>query len=376
MPAPIVITGIGIITPLGDDPHSVLGRITHGDCAAGVPEDFSTEAFACPLCARVQGFRAQDHIREPKLARLMNRDAQFAVAAARLALEDAQLIVGKTYLPEKIGVYGAAGMAGLPLAEVLPLLRASVSAIGEFDPARFGREGLRTVNPLLSFKILGNMPLCFVSICENLRGPNAIYTPWEGQGARAIEAGVESLLAGDAECALVGGCDVKTHELAFIGLQQEGCFRSWTETGAGPVPGEGAAFLLLETEARANARGARIHARLDSFALRTRRPTDTTADICCALWQGLRLRGPLAAVVTAANGAPALEQAERQAMADHGIRPAVTLAPKKHTGDLFAGAATLQLALAAVLAAHSKGRVLSHCLGHGSEQAAFLVSPP
>lgn len=376
MPDSIVITGIGIITPLGASPQAVLDRITRGECAAAVPKDFSTDAFACPHCARVQGFRPQDHIREPKLARLMNRDAQFAVAAARLALEDAKLTVGETYLPETIAVYGAAGMAGLPLAEVLPLLRASVSDTGEFDPARFGREGLRTVNPLLSFKILGNMPLCFVSICENLRGPNAIYTPWEGQGARAIEAGVEALLAGDAECALVGGCDVKTHELAFLGLQHEGCFRSWTETGAGPVPGEGAAFLILETEARAHARGARIHACLDAFAIRTRRPSDTTAEICAALWQGLNLRGPLAAVVAAANGTPALEQAEHQALADHGIRPAAALAPKRHTGDLFAGAATLQLALAAVLAARGEGRVLAHCLGHGSEQAAFLLSPP
>ena len=88
MPGSIVITGIGIITPLGASPHALLDRITRGDCAAAVPEDFSTGAFACPLCARVQGFRPQDHIREPKLARLMNRDAQFAVAAARLALED------------------------------------------------------------------------------------------------------------------------------------------------------------------------------------------------------------------------------------------------------------------------------------------------
>jgi hypothetical protein len=53
--------------------------------------------------------------------------------------------------------------------------------VGRFDPTRFGQAGLRAVSPILSFKILSNMPLCFVSICENIQGPNGIFTPWEGQ---------------------------------------------------------------------------------------------------------------------------------------------------------------------------------------------------
>ena len=60
---------------------------------------------------------------------------------------------------------------------------------------------------MLSFKILANMPICFVSIFENLRGPNAVYTPWEGQGAQAIAAGVRAVAEGEVPCAVVGGCD-------------------------------------------------------------------------------------------------------------------------------------------------------------------------
>jgi len=111
--------------------------------------------------------------------------------------------------------------------------------------------------------------ICFVSIFERVQGPNAVYNPWEGQGAQAIIAGANAVRRGEVPCALVGGCDVKTHELSFIAMQQNGVFRSWQECGSGPIPGEGAAFLVLEDEERARSRGAHAHARLSFFASRT-----------------------------------------------------------------------------------------------------------
>ncbi len=148
--------------------------------------------------------------------------------------------------PAEVGLFGATGLAGLPLTEVLPLVKASVTEDGTMDLERFGRVGLKSISPLLSFKILGNMPLCFVSICENIQGPNCIYTPWEGQGAQAIEGGFRAIQSGQARCAVVGGCDVKTHELAFITLEQQGLFETWRTEKRGVVPGEGAVFLVLE----------------------------------------------------------------------------------------------------------------------------------
>jgi len=67
------------------------------------------------------------------MARLMNRDAQLAVAAARLAILDAGISVGSTYAPDEIGLYGATGLAGLPIRDVAPLLRMSSDAGGRFD---------------------------------------------------------------------------------------------------------------------------------------------------------------------------------------------------------------------------------------------------
>ncbi|HYG33716.1 MAG TPA: beta-ketoacyl synthase N-terminal-like domain-containing protein, partial [Clostridia bacterium] len=237
-----------MITPLGDDPRQALERMQAGECAATPLTGFDASLFYCPVGAQVRVFEPQRYVSEAKMIRLMNRDAQFAVAAARLALENAGVKSGVTYAPEDIALFGATGLAGLPLREVSPLIRASSDPEGKFDLGRFGEAGLRAVSPILSFKILSNMPFCFVSINEGIEGLNGIYTPWEGQGAQAILAGMRALRAGDARCALVGGCDVKTHELAFASLQQHGLFDSWRKDGQGVVPGEGAAFLVLETE--------------------------------------------------------------------------------------------------------------------------------
>jgi len=109
----VVITGIGMITPLGNKPAEVLARIQAGESATAVPTHFDARPFACKVCAEVRGFEAQAYVSEPKMARLMNRDAQLAVAAARLAIQDAGISVGSTYLPDEIGLFGSTGLAGI-----------------------------------------------------------------------------------------------------------------------------------------------------------------------------------------------------------------------------------------------------------------------
>lgn len=377
MQARVVITGIGMVTPLGKNPLAILRGIETGRSAAARPSNFDVAPFSCPVCAEVRDFQPQQYVSEGKMIRLMNRDAQLAVAAAHLALEDAGVKPGGAYAPEEIALFGATGLAGLPLAEVVPLIEASTGPDGQFDPGRFGRAGLRAVSPILSFKILSNMPLCFVSICENIQGPNGIYTPWEGQGAQAVEAAIRALECGDASCALAGGCDVKTRELAFLSLEQHGLFASWRENHSGLVPGEGAVFLVLETAERAAARGARMYARVSGFSLCTHRQGASRADTCVKVLKALKLpHEPLNGLVAADNGDALAGEDERQALAALQIIAPTVVSPKKQTGDLFAAAAGLQVGLAALLVERGGGHVLANCFGHGSEQAAFLLEKP
>lgn len=371
----VAITGIGLVTPLGNDPSEVLQRIQAGDSAAGSPTGFDAKAFTCPVCAQVKGFDPQRYVSEAKMVRLMNRDAQLAVAAARLALKDAGVTPGEIYQPEEVALFGAAGLAGLPLREIIPLVRVSAGLEGEFDLTRFGEAGLKAVSPILSFKILSNMPFCFVSINENIQGPNAIYAPWEGQGALAIEAGIRALQASDARCALVGGCDVKTHELAFATLQQQGLFSSWSENGNGMLPGEGAAFLVLETEKAAALRGAHVYGYLRAFQLRPHCGGEELGQTRVSVLSHLntsRVKG----LVSAVDGGGIQDQQEKLMLEAAGISSEAPLCPKKYVGDLFAAAALLQVALAAALTDAGATSVLANCFGHGSTQAAFVLEGP
>jgi 3-oxoacyl-[acyl-carrier-protein] synthase II len=369
--AEVVITGIGLVTPLGCDPSKTLDRILRGEKAIQ-PAPFAS-SLACPMFAPVVEFDAARCFPDNKTLRLMNRDAQMAVVAARLAMQDAAVVPGELYLAEEIALYGATGLSGLPPTEIASLLQDAAGADGSLDLKRFGQVALRRIRPVLSFKILANMPICFVSIFENLRGPNAVYTPWEGHGAQAIAAGIRAVGDGDVPCAVVGGCDVKTHALSFLSLQQLGLFDSWKRHGSGSVPGEGAAFLVLEQREQAVRRGARVYASIPGYALRSIAPQAGLSEVLTELLRGLETTG-CDQVVSAGDGDPSYSEAELVSLERAGLGQCRLLHPKSHLGNLFAAAAPVQVALAALLAARHRGApILANCFGHGTEQAAFVL---
>lgn len=367
--ADVVVTGIGLVTALGSDANGILQAMERGETGAQ-PSPFSPPS-SCPWYAPVQNFDASAYFPENKSLRLMNRDAQMAVVAARLAMRDAG-IVPALYPAEEIALYGATGLAGMPADEIAKLVENAAAADGSLDLKRFGQVALKRIRPVLSFKILANMPLCFVSIFEQIRGPNAVYTPWEGQGAQAIASGIQAVADGDVPCALVGGCDVKTHAFSFAALEQLGVFDSWTRNGQGCIPGEGAAFLVLENREQAMRRNAHIYAGIHRYASCSTTPGDSLADTFSALLHDLEIaEKPL--VVAAADGDVGISDAEATATKRAGLAGCELVCPKKHLGNLFAAAAGVQVALAAALVAQRTAPVLANCFGYGSEHASFLL---
>ena len=368
----VVITGLGVVTPLGNKPGEIIASIDAGQSAEAPPTTFDASPFDCPLCAEIAGFDAEADFPENKTLRMMDRDAQLAVVAARRAIQDAALTIEEDCPGDKVGLFGSTGVAGIPVEDVTRLVKHSADCDGNLDLGRFGREALKRVRPVLSFKILANMPICFVSIFEGIRGPNAVYTPWEGQGARAIAAGIMAIRSGRAQCALVGGCDAKTHVLGFISLQQHGVFRSWRETGTGTVPGEGAAFLVLEDEALARARGAGIYARIAGWDVWTKHGQNTNSDLI-EVMASLGSACP-SAVIAGADGHAEDRQAELKAISEIGGDPTRVIHPKEHVGNLFAAAAAIQVCLAAwSCRSLGRGAVWANCFGHGSELGSFAL---
>ena len=368
----VVITGLGVVTPLGSEPGEIIARIDAGESAAAIPKSFDSAPFDCPLCAEIPDFDAEACFPDNKTLRMMNRDAQLALVAAKRAFQDASLTTGGDYPADEVGLFGSTGLAGMPVSEINQLVRNSAGCDGRLDLRRFGREALKRVRPVLSFKILANMPICFVSIFQGIRGPNAVYTPWEGQGARAIAAGVMAIRSERLRCALVGGCDAKAHALGFISLQQQGVFRSWRETGTGTVPGEGAAFLVLEDEQSARARDAGVYARITGWDVRTGHGRNTNGEFV----EVMASLGPAcpSVVMAGADGRAEEREAELAAIAEVGAASARIVHPKRHVGNLFAAAAAVQVSLAAhCCRSLGRGAVWANCFGHGSELGSFAL---
>jgi 3-oxoacyl-[acyl-carrier-protein] synthase II len=218
------------------------------------------------------------------------------------------------------------------------------------------------------------MPLCFVSIFLNIKGPNAVYTPWEGNGVQAIAAGVRAINRKEVPCVLVGGCDVKTRELSFINLQQSGVFDSWPKHGTGSIPGEGAAFLVLEDEEAAYKRGKEVYARISNYKLGSIGTKANSSDVIHSIIAGLNIDSSLD-VIAAGDGDVNITQNEEQAFKHSNLDIMQFLKPKSHIGNLFAAAAAVQVGLGAELLSRSKNKrqVLADCFGHGSEQGSFIL---
>ncbi|MHC4641670.1 MAG: beta-ketoacyl synthase N-terminal-like domain-containing protein [Planctomycetota bacterium] len=370
----VVITGIGMITPLGRTSQEVLERIYNNETAAVKPS-FETNKFDCPVCAPVSNFTADDYFPENKLLRFMNRDAQLAVAAAHIAMNDADLRAGETYSEEDIALYGSTGVAGMTVEEIARIIQFAANEDGSLDLQGFGQVALKRVRPVLSFKILANMPICFVSIFQNIKGPNAVYTPWEGHGAQAIAAGIRAIRRGNVPCALVGGCDVKTRELSFINLQQLGIFDSWRQFGKGCIPGEGAVFLVLEDEEAAVRRGKKAYARIHSYRQGSCWYKSGLDDTMLRILAELKINCSPLKIIASGDGDVIISEKEENALERAGFKPNDFPKPKSNIGNLFAAAAAAQFALAAVFASQQDNRqqILANCFGHGSEQASFVL---
>jgi len=369
----VVITGIGMVTPLGNSPQGILDRIFHNETAATEPL-FETTEFDCSLCASITDFDAECYFPNNKSLRLMNRDAQMAVVAARLAMDDADVKADETYPSENIALYGSTGVAGMSVEEITRIIRYAACEDGTLNLKLFGQVALRRVRPVLSFRILANMPICFVSIFQNIKGPNAIYTPWEGHGAQAIAAGIRAIKRGEIPCAIVGGCDVKTRELSFVNLQQLGIFNSWKQYGKGSIPGEGAAFLVLEDEEAAAIRGKNAYARISDYKLSSVCSKSKLKDTLFSTMSGLKINSGVK-IIAASDGDVTIAESEKQAFKQLGLEQQKPFNPKSNIGNLFAAAAAVQICLAAKLTSQQEGKqhVMANCFGYGSEQASFVL---
>jgi 3-oxoacyl-[acyl-carrier-protein] synthase II len=257
----VAVTGIGVVTPLGIGIEAFWTNVLAEHVAVRTITRFPTTGYSSTIAAEIDDFDAKAFVGGKRL-RWTDRFAQFALAATRLALDDAAFSVPGD--GTDTGVYIGSALGGLAYAdEQHDVFRAS---------------GLATVRPLLAISVFGGAATCNVAMEFGLRGPNVANGNSCASGAVAIGDAFRAIARGELRSALAGGCEAPLAPLVFGAFtviramstnngDPEGACRPFDRERDGFVMAEGAAMLMLERYDDALARGARIYGEIAGYGL-------------------------------------------------------------------------------------------------------------
>lgn len=358
-----VITGLGVLTPLGLDLDSFWGALRQGRSGIRRIQAFDPSLLPSQIGGEMDGFDARKYIdrKERKRLSIMPRAIQLAVAGAQLALTDAGLGPGKVE-PTRFGVIFGAGTIPHDIIDLGPITRMCLDQVsGAIDMARWGREGLATIPPLWMLNHVPNMPACHVSILHDAQGPCNSITQTELGGLLSIGEALRMIQHDRGEVFLVGGGDSRVDLISlircsrFLTLSQrndspaQAC-RPFERRRDGQVLGEGAGVLVLEELEHARRRGARIYAEVVGFCSGFDRRKDGTglARIC---QRALEEAGVTPAELDHINahGASSVEGDIWEAQGLHQLQkglasPVRVFAPRSYFGNTMVAAGGVELA--------------------------------
>lgn len=357
--ARVVVTGLGATTPVGGDVASTWESFLAGRSGISV----LSEDWAAELPVRIAGRIAVEpgEVLPRVEARRLDRSAQFAVIAGREAWADAGL-AGDEVDGDRLGVVCATGIGGL------------TTLLSNYDILR--ESGPRRVSPLAVPMLMANSPAAQVGLDLGARA--GVHTPVSAcaSGAEALAYGLEMIRSGRADVVVAGGTEAAIHPLplaAFANMmalskrndEPERASRPYDKGRDGFVLGEGAGMVVLETFARATARGARIYAELagagmsaDSHHIAQPEPKGVGA--IAAMRHALRDGGleptEIKHINAHATSTPVGDIAEaiaiRAAFGDAAPGVAVT-STKSMVGHLLGGAGAVE-SIAVILALHNR----------------------
>ncbi len=281
-PRRVVVTGMGLVTPLGIGVHETWAKLCQGQSGIGPITRFDASQYSVRIAGEVKDFDPVAYI-EKKEVKKMDRFIHFAVAASQEAMDDAKFVV-ETAKAERVGVYIGAGIGGLP-------------AIEQYHKVVLER-GPDRVSPFFIPMVIINLASGQVAIRFGAKGPNACTVTACATGNHCIGDGFRLIQRGEADVMIVGGAESTICPTAVAGFAAakalsrrndapEKASRPFDRDRDGFIIGEGAGVLILEELEHARARGARIYSELIGYAMNsdafhiTAPPDDGAGAIVC-----------------------------------------------------------------------------------------------
>ncbi|HDX9579859.1 TPA: beta-ketoacyl-ACP synthase II [Bacillus pseudomycoides] len=255
----VVVTGLGAVTPVGTDVETAWENIKNGVSGIGRLTRLDAEQFPVKVAAEINDFEVEKYI-DKKEARRMDRFTQYAVAASKMAVEDAKLEITEENGP-RIGVWIGSGIGGMETYEE------------QFKI--FMEKGARRVSPFLVPMMIPDMAAGQVSIALGAKGINTCTVTACASGAHSIGDAFKVIQRGDADAMITGGAEAPLANMAVAGFCSAKALtfnedpatacRPFDKNRSGFVMGEGAGILVLEELEHALARGAHIYAEIVGY---------------------------------------------------------------------------------------------------------------
>lgn len=258
----VVVTGLGLVTPVGTGVAKSWKNICEGKSGIGLISRFDTADYAVKIAAEVTDFEVEEFI-DKKTAKHLDLFVQYAVAAAKMALDDAGLLITEENACRVASITGC-GLGGLPTIE-------------KYHQIMLER-GSKKITPFFIPMVIPNMGAGQISIIFKTKGPNLSVTTACAAGTHAVGEAFRSITRGDCDAALTGGSESVICPMAVGGFnamkalsrrndEPHKASRPFDLERDGFIIGEGGGILLLEELKHAQARKAKIYAEVVGYGL-------------------------------------------------------------------------------------------------------------
>lgn len=264
----VVVTGLGMINPMGHDVATVWRGLREGASGVGPTTLFDASGFPTKISAEVKGWDIASTGEPAELWRNRGRHTKFAAGAAKQAIADSG-IADAAISPVRFGVYLGSGEGNQDFLTFTKMMSAALST-GQYDAAAFIAQGLALLNPEKELEQEPNMPAAHLAAMFNAQGPNFNCLTACAASSQAVGEATEMIRRGDADVMLAGGTHSMIHPFGVTGFnlltalstsnaEPTKASRPFDAKRDGFVLGEGSAMVVLEELEQARRRGATIY---------------------------------------------------------------------------------------------------------------------